>query len=76
MRYREYQPCSVLTPYIECLWFVSHDRANVAFENLQHDFPQRIIYWMEKDGSLRAKVEGTMNGKAASEEWSWTKAKN
>jgi Domain of unknown function (DUF6265) len=48
----------------------------VAFENLQHDFPQRIIYWMEKDGSLRAKVEGTMNGKAASEEWSWTKAKN
>jgi hypothetical protein len=47
----------------------------VAFENSQHDFPQRIIYWME-NGALHAKVEGTMNGKAAAEEWSWTKAKN
>jgi hypothetical protein len=47
----------------------------VAFENLQHDFPQRIIYWME-NGVVHAKVEGTMNGKAASEEWSWTKDKN
>jgi hypothetical protein len=48
----------------------------VAFENPQHDFPQRIIYWVGKDGALHAKVEGTVNGKAAAEEWSWTKAKN
>ena len=42
----------------------------VVFENPTHDFPQRIIYW--KDGAdLRARIEGTMNGKAASEEWQW-----
>lgn len=43
----------------------------VVFENPKHDFPQRIIYW--KDGNdLRARIEGTMNGKAGSEEWRWT----
>jgi hypothetical protein len=45
----------------------------VVFENPTHDFPQRIIYW--KDGrDLRARIEGTMNGKAASEEWRWSAA--
>ena len=44
--------------------------SRVVFENLEHDFPQRIIYW--KDGNdLRARIEGTMNGKAGSEEWRW-----
>ena len=44
----------------------------VVFENPAHDFPQRIIYW--KDGhDLRARIEGTMNGKAASEEWRWSR---
>ena len=45
----------------------------VVFENPKHDFPQRIIYW--KDGNdLRARIEGTMNGKAGSEEWRWSPA--
>lgn len=34
-----------------------------VFENLQHDFPQRIIYRLEKDGSLAAAIEGTSKGK-------------
>lgn len=43
----------------------------VVFENPTHDFPQRIIYW--KDGNdLRAGIEGTMKGKAGSEEWRWS----
>jgi len=43
----------------------------VVFENPTHDFPQRIIYW--KDGNdLRARIEGTMNGKAGGEEWRWS----
>lgn len=43
----------------------------VVFENPTHDFPQRIIYW--KDGNdLRARIEGIMNGKAGSQEWSWS----
>jgi len=45
--------------------------ARVVFENPAHDFPQRIIYW--KDGNdLCARIEGTMNGKAGSEEWRWS----
>jgi hypothetical protein len=32
------------------------------FENLQHDFPQRIIYRLEANGSLHARVEGVSNG--------------
>ncbi|HEX7282817.1 MAG TPA: DUF6265 family protein, partial [Vicinamibacterales bacterium] len=43
----------------------------VVFENPKHDFPQRVIYW--KDGAdLRARIEGTLNGKAGSEEWRWS----
>jgi hypothetical protein len=43
----------------------------VVFENPAHDFPQRIIYW--KDGTdLRARIEGTINGTAGSEEWRWS----
>jgi hypothetical protein len=43
----------------------------VVFENPTHDFPQRIIYW--KDGNdLRARIEGTMNGKPGSQEWRWS----
>lgn len=48
--------------------------ARVVFENPAHDFPQRVIYW--KDGAdLRARIEGTENGKAASMEWRWSPAK-
>ena len=43
----------------------------VVFENPSHDFPQRIIYW--KDGNdLRARIEGTQNGKTGGEEWRWS----
>ena len=34
----------------------------VIFENLAHDFPQRIIYRLQPDGNLAARIEGTMNG--------------
>ena len=45
----------------------------VVFENPAHDFPQRIIYW--KDGAdLRARIEGTQNGKEGSMEWRWSPA--
>lgn len=43
----------------------------IVFENLEHDFPQRIIYW--RDGEqLCARVEGA--GQAA-EQWCWSKVK-
>lgn len=40
----------------------------VVFENLGHDYPQRIIYW--KDGDLlAARVEGKVRGQLRAEEW-------
>jgi hypothetical protein len=35
-----------------------------VFENPAHDFPQRVIYRLAKDGSLAPRIEGTVNGKA------------
>lgn len=46
----------------------SKDKA--VFENPEHDFPQRILYW--RDGAnLCARVEGTQKGKPAGQEWCW-----
>jgi len=35
----------------------------VVFENLQHDYPQRIIYELVSPDSLSARIEGTIDGK-------------
>lgn len=43
---------------------------HAVFENAEHDFPQRIIYWREET-VLHARVEGILDGKAAAEEWAW-----
>jgi hypothetical protein len=45
----------------------------VVFENPSHDFPQRVLYWQTKPNELRARIEGTVNGKEAAEEWGWIK---
>lgn len=34
----------------------------VVFENLKHDFPQRIIYRQPTADSLAARIEGSING--------------
>jgi hypothetical protein len=34
-----------------------------VFENPEHDFPQRIIYKLEDNGSLNARIEGKSKGK-------------
>ena len=34
------------------------EKQRAVFENLGHDFPQRIIYEKKPDGSLAARVEG------------------
>ncbi|HKR07511.1 MAG TPA: DUF6265 family protein [Bacteroidia bacterium] len=34
-----------------------------VFENLQHDFPQRIIYHFKTEKTLDARIEGTAGGK-------------
>ena len=35
----------------------------VIFENPQHDFPQRVIYRLQSDGSLLGRIEGVSRGK-------------
>ena len=44
------------------------------FENAAHDFPQRVLYWLDDAGSLHARVEGHAGG-GADEEWIWTRAR-
>jgi hypothetical protein len=44
----------------------------VVFENLGHDFPQRILYWRAGE-RLCARVEGKISGKKMSEEWCWSR---
>ncbi len=50
---------------------VENAKDRVVFENRAHDFPTRILYWLGGDGSLHARIEGTLQGKPASEEWTW-----
>jgi hypothetical protein len=45
----------------------------VVFDNLEHDFPQRIIY--RRDGDrLTAQIEGEVDGKLESTQWTWVLA--
>ncbi len=47
----------------------------VVFENREHDFPQRILY--RRDGDrLHARVEGTLDGKPAGDEWEWSRCRD
>lgn len=46
----------------------------VVFENPEHDFPQRVLYWLTPEGHLAARIEGTINGKLESMQWEWTRA--
>ena len=47
----------------------------VVFENAAHDFPQRILYWREADGSMKARIEGAIQGKERAMEWRFERAK-
>ena len=46
-----------------------------VFENKEHDFPQRILYWVDAKGALHARIEGPQGGKTISEEWVWTRTR-
>jgi len=41
----------------------------VVFENLEHDFPQRVIYRFKPPINLRASIEGTRGGSPKSIEF-------
>ena len=44
-----------------------------VFENKQHDFPQRVLYWVDTKGALHARIEGPQGDMTVSEEWVWTR---
>ena len=50
---------------------VRSDRRQAVFENLSHDFPKRIIYRLNPDGSLTARVEGDGSEKEKAQEFSY-----
>lgn len=52
---------------------ISNADQRAVFENLAHDFPQRIIY--ERDGDVMvARIEGPMDGRVELMEWRFTRA--
>lgn len=47
----------------------------LVFENPKHDFPQKIQYKLQKNGTVVATVSGTQNGKSSSESYPMNKVK-
>ena len=47
----------------------------VVFENPAHDFPQRVMYWIEPDGAMIARIEGTVAEKLRGMQWRFELAK-
>jgi hypothetical protein len=47
----------------------------VIFENPQHDFPQRVIYRLQTDGSLLGRIEGVIKGKEKSVDFPMNRAR-
>lgn len=46
----------------------------LVFENPANDFPTKITYTLNPDGTLVAQISGERNGKAASQSWTFTKS--
>lgn len=51
-------------------------KTQAVFENPKHDFPQKIHYKLNVDGSLVAVVEGVVNGEPRRVEFRYTKTKS
>jgi hypothetical protein len=54
---------------------VSYKDGKAVFENPQHDFPQRVIYGKQPDGSLLARIEGEMAGQQRGIDFPFKRAK-
>jgi hypothetical protein len=44
-----------------------------VFANPEHDFPKRILYWLDGDGALHARVDAGEGTKGP--EWRWTRGR-
>ncbi len=50
--------------------------SSVVFANPAHDFPQRVIYRLRPDGSLLARIEGEIGGKARAVDYPMERARD
>lgn len=48
---------------------------DATFENLEHDFPQRVIYRSGGPNALNARIEGTQNGKSSGIDFPYKRVK-
>lgn len=53
---------------------ISCDERRVVFANPEHDFPQRIIYFIDPENRLNARVEGETNGQRQALQWTWSRS--
>lgn len=49
------------------------DEKKFVFENLAHDFPQRIIYHFVDDKTLNARIEGMEDGRMENSDFNYKK---
>ena len=57
------------TPFV----LVDRGKRRAVFENPEHDFPQRIIYWREGN-ALFARIEGVADGQERASNWRMERA--
>jgi hypothetical protein len=50
-----------------------HRRA--VFARAERELPQRILYWLDDQGRLHARIEGERAGQPAAEEWTWIRSR-
>lgn len=53
-----YIPRPMENPLPVAFRLISHESGRAVFENPAHDFPTRIIYRRNDDGSMTARIEG------------------
>jgi hypothetical protein len=54
---------------------VKQEGESATFQNLQHDFPKRILYRKNADGSLTARIEGHGSEKEKPQEFHYARMK-
>lgn len=69
-----YLPKTSDNPLPVAFKLTSSQANEVAFENPKHDFPQKIHYKLNADGTVTALVSGTMNGQSRQIEFRYVKA--
>lgn len=54
---------------------ISYNNNKYVFENKEHDYPQRVIYQLVSTNDLRARIEGTKNGKESGSDFNYMRVK-